>query len=310
MQIYFNQAGLTDFNEKTMAYLRETLPFATFTFAPQTNYNADIIISYPALLYKEVLENYPQLKVIQLLSSGYNELDVRYLKRRGIRLFSAKATSSTAISEFVIGQILNFNYNLTLYHKLQDQKVWKRYFTSMELTHTSALILGAGAIGQAIAKRLKVFDVDITFYRKRALRTPHANSVYTNIEDVKALLPTFDYVIVAMPLDDSTKDLINYAWFKKMKPSSLFINVARGDIVVEADLVRALKAELIRGAATDVTRKEPLPIDSPLWDAPALHLTPHVAFYSDKYLANVIALVISNIQNVAAYKKVKTEIKL
>ena len=163
---------------------------------------------------------------------------------------------------------------------------------------------------QAIAKRLKAFDVDVTFYRRRDIKTAHASRVLTHIRDVKALLPTFDYVIVALPLDPSTADLIDYDWFTRMKASSLFINVARGDIVVEAHLKRALAETLIRGAATDVTRKEPLPIDSPLWDVGTLHLTPHVAFYSDKYLANVIGLVIKNIEKVKLNKQIATEIKL
>lgn len=310
MQIYLNQVGLTDFSAQTEELIRKNLPFANFTFAPDINYNAEVIVSYPQVLHKEVLENYPRLKVIQLLSSGYDELDLNYLKARNIRLFTAKATSSTAISEFVIGQILNFNYNLTLYHKLQDDKIWKRHFTSIELNNSNALILGAGAIGQAIGKRLKAFNVDVTFYRRRAIKTPHAKETLTDLSEVINRLHTFDYIIVALPLAEETTNLIDYSWFSKMKASTLFINIARGDIVVEDDLVRALEEGIIRGVTTDVTRKEPLPIDSPLWELKDLRLTPHVAFYSNKYLHNVITLVIDNLTRVFENNKIPTEVIL
>lgn len=310
MHIYFNPIGLTDFSEETKAYLRENVPFATFTFAPDINYNAEVIISYPQVLVKEDLENYQKLKVIHLLSSGYDDLDLHYLKARNIRLFNAKATSATAISELVIGQILNFNYNLTLYHKLQDQKIWKRYYTSIELDGANALVLGAGAIGQAVAKRLKAFNVKSTGYRRRNVKTPHFHEIITDLSVVKKRLNTFQYIIVALPLHASTADLIDLSWFKRMHPSALFINIARGDIVVENDLVEALNTNLIRGAILDVTRKEPLPIDAALWDERNLRLTPHIAFYSDKYLNNVLSLIIKNLHHLQNNEKAETEIKL
>ena len=129
MQIYFNPTGLTDFSEATKEQLQKALPFANFTFAPNTNYNAEIIIGYPSIVKRENFDEYPRLKAIHLLSTGYDELDLNHLKSRNIRLINARATTSVAISELVLGQILNFNYNLTVYHKLQDQKIWRRYFT-------------------------------------------------------------------------------------------------------------------------------------------------------------------------------------
>lgn len=310
MQIYFIPNGLTDFNEETKRYLADALPFARFTFAPERNNNAEIIIGYPTLVLREDLNNYPRLKAIHLLSTGYDELDLEALKSRKIRLFNAKATSSVAIAELVIGQILNMNYNLTVYHKLQDQKIWRRYFTSIELHDSKALILGAGAIGQAIAKRLKALGVTLTGYRRRDIKTPHFSEVYTDISMVKKIVGNFDYVIVALPLSKETKDLIDYSWFKKMSPHALFINIARGEIIVEDDLTKALDEKLIRGAILDVTRKEPLPIDSPLWDEPNVRLTPHVSFYSNRFLDNILKLLITNLENYKNNLPLETEIKL
>lgn len=310
MQIYFIQNGLTDFSEHTKDILRKEIPFATISFAPHINYNAEVIISYPQNILKLNISDFPRLKVIHLLSAGYDELDLELLKARNIRLFNARATSSTAIAELVIGQILNMNYNLTVYHRLQEQKIWHRHFTSIELAGSKAIILGSGAIGQAIAKRLKLLGVHVTGYRRRDIKTPHFHEMIFDLERVKDLLPTFDYVILALPLSKDTKNVVDYSWFLKMKPSALFINIARGDIVVEGDLNKALNEALIRGAILDVTKKEPLPIDSPLWSQEHIRLTPHVAFYSNKYLDNVLNLIINNLHNYKQAEKVETEVKL
>lgn len=310
MKIYFIPTGLTDFNEETKARLQAALPFASFIYPPSVDYNAEIIIGYPSLVNRENLNEYPRLKAIHLLSTGYDELDLEFLKARGIRLINAKATTSVAIAELVIGQILNMNYNLTVYHKLQDQKIWRRYFTSIELTNSKALILGAGVIGQSIAKRLKALGVTLTGYRRRSIKTPHFHELYTDLNEIKAKLPSFDYVIIAMPLSKETRDLFDYSWFKLLAPHALLINIARGELIVEEDLHRALSEKLFRGAILDVTRKEPLPIDSPLWELDNLRLTPHIAFYSNRFLENIITLIIANVQNYHLGRPLETEVKL
>lgn len=310
MQIYFNPTGLTDFNEATKAWLQRALPFANFTFAPDRNYNAEIIIGYPSIVKRENFDEYPHLKAIHLLSTGYDELDLELLKGRKVRLINARATTSVAIAELVIGQILNFNYNLTVYHKLQDQKIWRRYYTSIELQGSNALILGAGVIGQSIAKRLKALGVNVEGYRRRDVKTPHFSKIYTDLKSVKKVVGTYDYVIVALPLSSATINLIDYSWFKAMDEKALFINIARGDIVVEEDLSKALDDGLIRGAILDVTKKEPLPIDSPLWEKEHLRLTPHISFYSNRFLDNIIKLIITNLSNLKEGLSLETEVKL
>jgi len=310
MQIYFNPTGLTDFSEATKERLQRALPYANFTFAPNTNYNAEIIIGYPSIVKRENFDEYPRLKAIHLLSTGYDELDLNHLKSRNIRLINARATTSVAISELVLGQILNFNYNLTVYHKLQDQKIWRRYFTSIELQGANALILGAGVIGQSIAKRLKGLGVKVEGYRRRNVKTPHFSKIYTDLDEVKALIPHYDYIIVALPLSKATTNLIDMSWFEKMDKNALFINIARGEIVVEEHLNEALKQEMIRGAILDVTKKEPLPIDSPLWERENLRLTPHISFYSNRFLDNIISLIITNLESYHHGVNIETEVKL
>lgn len=310
MQIYFNQVGLTDFNEQTKAFLRHALPFAQFTFAPEVNYQAEMIVCYPPHLNKLALEDFPRLKVIHLLSTGYDELDLESLKARGIRLINARATSSVAIAEYVIGQILNMNYNLTTYHDLQAQKIWRRHYTSIELEQSRVLILGAGAISLSLAARLKAFHARVTTYRQQKKIENHVDEVLTNLSDVKKILHAFDYVVCALPSSVETRNLIDKSWFTAMHKDALFINIARGDLVVEEDLITAIKNNRIRGAILDVTRKEPLPMDSPLWELPNVVLTPHISFYSNRYLDNVLSLFITNLNQYHNQLPIETEVTL
>lgn len=310
MQIYFNQIGLTDFNEQTKAFLRNAFPAVTFTFAPEINYQAEIIVSYPQPIKKLNLTDFPRLKVIHLLSVGYDELDIDYLKLRGIRLFNARATSSVAIAEYIIGQILNVNYNLTTYHDLQAQKIWRRHFTSIELDQSRVLILGAGAISLSLAARLKGFHAHITTYRQQQKIESNVDEVMTDLAEVKDALHTFDYIVLALPSTNETRNLLDASWFKAMNERALLINIARGDLVVEEDLIVALKENQIRGAILDVTRKEPLPMDSPLWELPNVVITPHISFYSNRYLDNVLSLFITNLNQYLAHLPIETEIRL
>ena len=110
------------------------------------------------------------------------------------------------------------------------------------------------------------------------------------------LLPSADFVIVTLPLTPETENLFSKKAFETMKPSAFFINVSRGPVVNETDLVEALREETIGGAALDVFCEEPLPTDSPLWDAPNLLITPHHAATSPRYMERALQVFIENLK--------------
>ena len=109
------------------------------------------------------------------------------------------------------------------------------------------------------------------------------------------MLPQCDFVVVSLPLTEETKGLLTLEQFRAMKPSSYFINIARGEVLVEADLITALQEGCIRGAGLDVFAQEPLQTDSPLWDMPNVILTPHMAALSPYYLDRAIKLFADNL---------------
>ncbi len=310
MKIVLLTAGLKDLTTSKLDYLKSSLPVVSFSTAAPYDLDAEIIIGYPGPILALNLNDFPLLKVIHLLSVGYDTLDLEALKKRSIRLLTAHDTSSAAISELVIGQILNVNYELFKYKEQQNKKEWRPHYNALGLSDSKVLILGTGAIGSSLALRLNAFEVNVTGFRKSAAIPPHFAAIYTDLAKVKANLSAFDYVINTLPLSSETTNLIDYSWFSKMKENALFINVARGAVVNENDLEIALDRGMIRGAIVDVVRSEPLPPSSLLWEKPNVFITPHIAYYNNQTIDNIIALLISNVKSFIANEAILGEIKL
>ena len=122
MKIALVTTGVRDLTNEKIDYLKSLLPHVSFSVSPDIDFDAVMIIGYPKPIEELGLNSFSHLKVIQLLSVGYDTLDLFYLHKRSIRLFTAHQTTSAAISEFVIGQILNVNYDLSFYTEKQNKK--------------------------------------------------------------------------------------------------------------------------------------------------------------------------------------------
>ncbi len=159
-------------------------------------------------------------------------------------------------------------------------------------------------MGSEIARHLKAMDMRVIGVKKTKTKEPFVDVLYEN-GDLDEALSAADFVIVTLPLLPETIGLFSLSLFQKMKPTAGFINVARGPIINEGDLVRALTEKAIGWAALDVFQEEPLPGDSPLWTAPNLMITPHHAASSPRYMERAIALFIGNLQLYPGTKTMK-----
>ena len=154
------------------------------------------------------------------------------------------------------------------------------------------LIVGYGAIGEAIERRLLPFEVEVVRVARSARDGVHG------IDELPALLPDADVVVLVVPLTDATRGLVDAGFLARMKDGALLVNVARGAVVVTDDLVAALHSGRIT-AATDVTEVEPLPSDHPLWRAPGLLISPHVGGASSAMWPRAYRLVRDQLQRYA-----------
>lgn len=288
--------------------LQNAFPHFEFIADKEDSYQADIIIDYPAIATKKQLEQYPNLKWIQFLTAGYNNVDLDYLRERNILVSNAKGVYSITIAEDVITKILVLNRLVSKYVMNMKQQVWQSEQKEEEIYQSTVGILGAGSIATEIAKRLRPFEVSVLGYRKNEIHAEFFDQIYVGRTGLEQLLKQSDIVIVALPLNEETKLLFGTKEFSLMKTNALFINIGRGEIVNQEALIQALQTKQIRGAALDVTSPEPLPVNSPLWTMEQVFITPHNAAYSTKMLSRLAAFLKLNLALFDQHKKIQNKI--
>ncbi|AIO19234.1 Glyoxylate/hydroxypyruvate reductase B [Candidatus Izimaplasma bacterium HR1] len=241
-----------------------------------------------------VLE-YPNLKWIQYFSAGFDGVDLSHLKANGILFSNAQEIYSKAIAEDVFSKILFFNRSFKHYLQSMKEKKWQPIPNHIELTNSTALILGVGSIGKELAKRFKAFEMTVIGYRRNAKKEANFDKIITLDTDLNTELCNADYVILALPLNEETESMFDKSKLQLMKKDSLLINVARGKIVNQDDLYHTLKNKQIRGAGLDVFDPEPLPSNNPLWELDNVFITPHNASSSIYMQDRLLSLIIMNL---------------
>ncbi|NHC13481.1 2-hydroxyacid dehydrogenase [Motilibacter deserti] len=213
-----------------------------------------------------LLERMPRLRVLQTLSAGVE--GVLGLVPDGVTLCNAKGVHDASTAELAVALMLAAQRDLPAYVQAQQAGRWTPTST-VGLADSTVLILGYGAIGEAVERRLAGFEVEVLRVARRARPGVAA------LEQLPELLPRADVVLVLVPLTAATRGLVDAQLLARMKDGALLVNVARGAVVDTGALLNELASRRLR-AALDVTDPEPLPEGHPLWTAPGLLLTPHV----------------------------------
>ncbi|MBU1141418.1 MAG: D-2-hydroxyacid dehydrogenase [Firmicutes bacterium] len=271
--------------------------FSQVEFVREENQSLDCeaIIAMPGFLKKINLDRYHNLKWVQLLTAGYDRIDLDYFKRRNIVLTNAKDVFSIQIAEDVFSKILYFNRNLKTHIANMEDGIWKYIPARYEIAHSTVGIIGTGSIGMEIAKRMKAFDTQVIGYRKTPKQLPYFDQIYHNSVGLDQLYKESDYLIVAIPLNEHTHHMVNEQAFKLMKKNAVVINIARGEIIDQDALITALKNHSIRGAGLDVMTPEPLPSQHELWKMDNVLITPHNASSSPFVNQRLITAVMDSI---------------
>lgn len=241
------------------------------------------------------IEQFKSLKYIQLTSAGLDRVPLDYINEHGIEIYNARGVYSIPMAEFAVSGILQLIKDSRFFYENQKESVWEKSRTLGELAGKTALIVGAGNIGSEVAKRLKAFDLTVT-----GIDISNENRLYFDkvepLDNLDERLRESDIVVLTIPLTNSTKGLFNKSKFDLMKSNTIFVNIARGQLVVESDLIWALEQNKIAGAVLDVFDKEPLEKDSPLWKMNNVILTPHNSFVGENNNTRMFELVISNLE--------------
>lgn len=239
------------------------------------------------------LHDLPQLRVVQLPSAGY-EYAVPLLPS-GVTLCNARGVHDAGTAELAVGLLLAMQRGIVDAAEAMVSGDWSPR-ARHSLADRRVMVLGYGSIGAALARRLDAFEVDVVAV---AAHARHQDRQVHGIEELLALLPTVDAVVLMVPLSPSTRRLVDATFLAALRDGALLVNMARGG-VVDTD---ALLAELTSGrlrAALDVTDPEPLPAGHPLWSAPNLLITPHLGGMTDATVPRFASLLRRQIARLAA----------
>jgi len=203
----------------------------------------------------------------------------RELHERGVIVTTSSGANAKPVAHSAIGGLLALARGLPRFLRQQTENQWQplpRSALPRDLDGTTATIIGMGPIGQEIARLCQALGMHTVGVRRSSLATPHCDETLATSQ-LSAALPRTDWLIVACPLTDETRHLINRERLAQLPSHACVINISRGAVIAEADLVTALHNGTIAGAYCDVFEVEPLPAESPLWQMPNMIITPHSA---------------------------------
>ena len=260
---------------------------------------------------QEILKVNPKIKGVHTWWTGVDSLVFPELKNYPLTLTNARGVYAEPLAEFVIAACIYFAKDFPRMLKNKMAAVWEQF--ESELIYGKTLgIFGYGEIGKSIAKRASALGMNVIAVRKRkdqSLNDPYLKQILS-FEEANILFKNSDYLVAAAPLTKETKYFINKSSIALMKPTATLINVGRGPVIKEIDLIEALKIKRIKGAALDVFEVEPLSKDSPLWTLENVLLSPHIADRNSGWLNNSMQCFIDNCQKFLNQQKLENIVNL
>jgi len=254
----------------------------------------------PAQVLDHIVGRAPRLEWIHSFSAGVDRVATPAVKARGLMVTNARGVFSRPIAEYVVMMCLAIARRLPQLLELQRERTWQP-LRGTELGGMTVGIVGFGSIGSEIARLLAPFDTTILATRRHSDRGARGqdNVTVLGFDQLDELLRRSDITVVAAPLTEETAGIIGSPQLQEMPGHAWLINIARGRLVDELALRRALEAGWIGGAVLDVFNEEPLPPDSPLYETPNLIITPHTSWSSDRVVDRSIDLFLENLQRFA-----------
>ncbi len=258
--------------------------------------NYDVLIVRSATkVTRDVIEAGNKLKLIARAGAGLDNIDLETAKKRGIKVLNTPEAPTVAVAELVMGLMLAWARRIPRADASMKQGKWeKSELMGTELQGKTLGIIGTGRVGKAVAHRAKAFGMTLLAYDV-VLDREFAESVGVRYVDLETLLQESDYVTLHVPLIPQTRHMIGEHEFELMKPTAVIVNAARGGVIDEAALIRALKGGKIAGACLDVYEREP-PENSPLLKLPNVILTPHLGASSKEAQREAAVLIAKKIK--------------
>ena len=260
-----------------------------------------------AKLDSEILKHCKKLKVISRHGVGYDNVDLNFLKQNNINLLITATANAVAVAEHAMYMILSLSKGVTYYDKAVRSGDFKKNVSKIEtyeLFKKEILIAGFGRIGKNLIKRCLGFEMKVFVYDPFVNKEIIESYGGKKVEDLNVAVKTIDFLSIHMPLNKETKNLIDINILKKMKKNTIIVNTARGGVINEIDLDKALKDKIIFGAGLDVFEKEPPDQSNPLLKNDRVLLSPHSSSFTKECK---IRMGIETVQNIINFFENKIE---
>lgn len=254
----------------------------------------DVLYGFPGFSMNAIVRS-PNLKLIHVASTGVDTLLTPEFLDSKVALTNSKGVHAAPVAEHAIALMFGVSYGFRIAAAHQDARLWSPN-PIVRLYGKTAGLLGLGAIGLEIAKRCKALDMRVIgLKRTHGDGIPNVDQVMTP-EELPRLLSETDVLMCSLPLTSETRGFLSLKEMSMMKPSGIIVNVGRGAVIDESDLVKALTQETIAGAGLDVFETEPLPANSPLWRMDNVVITPHTAGPAPENKRKSLDILVENLQ--------------
>ena len=230
-----------------------------------------------------------------MTSAGVEKMPHAAILEKGIVVSNVRGIHKTPMTESVLAHLLALKRSLPFIYEQQRKEEWSRKSGSTELSGSTALIMGPGAIGAEIGRLLQAFGVH-TIGCNRSGKLADSMEEMVAFGQLLDVLPKADIVISVLPSTKETKYMLKAEHFQAMKKEAIFMNFGRGDLVEEKVLIEAMEKEEIACAVLDVFEQEPLPQGHPFWSMPNVVVSPHVSSHSEKYVERALEVFVANLK--------------
>lgn len=285
--------------------LREQFPSTQFSFGQtrdeidQQIGDAEVLVTHGGDIDELLITHAENLRWIMVLSAGVDELPFPIIIKRKIIVTNARGIHKGPMAEYVISMLLQvYRQEKTIINN-ETAKQWDQSLVLKEISGQTMVVVGTGAIGEEVARLAKAFKMKTIGISKSGDAVEYFDAIHP-LEKLNSVLPEADFVISVLPSTNETKRLFKTFEFNQMGQHAVFLNMGRGDVLDEADLLAAIQQDVIGHAVIDVFADEPLSKDHPFWREKNITVTPHLSGVSTEYVPRALEIFTENLSRYLA----------
>ena len=240
------------------------------------------------------IEEFPNLRFVQLTSAGYDRVDMDYIVAHEIEIHNAKGVYSIPMAEFAVAGVLSLYKQTRFFYDNQKAHRWEKHRGLLELLGKTVTVVGCGSVGTECAKRFRAFGCKVIGLN-RTIREDDSFDEILPLNELEEVLPTTDILVLSVALTDETVQLMDRQRLALLPDTTVVVNISRGAILDQETLGELLRDGRLAGAVLDVFENEPLDGENSIWDTPNLIVTPHNSFVGDGNAARLADLILKNL---------------